>query len=369
LLYQKSFNLYLFAFFLLVVALPTFGTAPHPFSEEALAKGLPEKIGDDWRAITSSNKVIADRIPENPETKVLAEYGLQSVTARQYTNGKDNLRVESFAMKHPLGAYGLWTLRRSSLPEGEKEFFIGRYLVHISAPTSILAETVMPQLHNNLTLNSEIPLLPTYLPEQNKLAASEKYVIGPEAISRIPEISHLKNIIDFTGGTHAAVADYTNGGNKMSVILIEFQSPQFATDGLLKMQQYFNSLSPDEQKKRILRRVGNYAVEAVNVADAKSAEELLSQIKYMARVHWEGKGLSAIPLQFRPPDPVSLREAMQTGQFIVAAFYWIGVLILGALFAGIFTGGAFFYWRRAQRRKQGVSEMFSDAGGMTRLNL
>jgi hypothetical protein len=89
----------------------------------------------------------------------------------------------------------------------------------------------------------------------------------------------------------------------------------------------------------------------------------------MVRVSWEGKDASSIPVRFRPPDPVALREAIQTGQFIIAAFYWIGVLVVGAVATGIFVGGAFFYWRRAQRRKLGLDEAFSDAGGMTRLNL
>jgi hypothetical protein len=176
-------------------------------------------------------------------------------------------------------------------------------------------------------------------------------------------------VIDFTGGTHAAVADYNNGNGKMSILLIEFQSPQFAVDGLTKIQQHFNSLSQDDQKKRILRRVGNYAVEAVNVSDPKSAEEVLKQVKYMVQVHWEGKSMRDVPIPFRPPDPAGIREAIQTGQFIVAAFYWIGVLVAGAIAIGIFAGGAFFYWRRAQRRKQGQDNLFSDAGGMTRLNL
>ena len=115
--------------------------------------------------------------------------------------------------------------------------------------------------------------------------------------------------------------------------------------------------------------MGNYAVEAVNVSDLKAAEEILKQVKYMVRVHWEGKNSSAIPIPFRPPDPAVLREAIQTGQFIVATFYWIGFLLVGAVLTGISFGGVFFYWRRAQWRKQGLDGSFTDAGGMTRLNL
>ncbi len=348
---------------------PSFGAEPHPLSEASLEKGLPDKLGNNWQAITASRKVTIDKIPATAESKLLAEYGLQATSDRQYSNGKDKLTIEAFEMKYASGAYGLWTFHRGTLAATQQEIFNGRFLFRFSSLDQSLTETVAAQMQTDLSSTMEPPLLPTYLPEQSKIANTEKYLVGPEAIARIPAISDLKDIIDFTGGTHATVADYNNGSGKMSIVLIEFQSPQFAVDGLAKIQAHFNSLSQDEQNKRILRRVGNYAVEAVNVSDPKTAEEVLKQVKYMVRVHWEGKNASDIPIPFRPPDPTALREIIQTGQFLVATFYWIGILLVGAVLSGIFIGGTVFYWRRAQRRKLGMEDGFSDAGGMTRLNL
>lgn len=367
---RKLFPLPCFLIFILLLALfPSFGAEPHPLSEESLSKGLPDKLGNDWRANSPSRKVVAEKMPETAEAKLLAEYGLQSVTDRQYSNGKSNFTMEAFEMKYASGAYGLWTLHRGTLAANQKEIFNGRFVFRFSSSDPIIAESVAIQMQTNLTSTSEPPLLPTYLPDQSKIPDSEKYLVGPEAVARITQISDLKDAIDFTGGTHATVADYNNGSGKMSIVLIEFQSPQFAVDGLAKIQAHFNSLSQDEQKKRILRRVGNYAVEAVNVSNPEAAEEVLKQVKYMVRVHWEGKNASDIPIAFRPPDPTALREVIQTGQFLVATFYWIGILLVGAVLTGISIGGAFFYWRRAQRRKLGSDGGFTDAGGMTRLNL
>lgn len=362
-------HLYFLVGMLLIVSVSIFGADPQLLSEELLSKGLPDKWGNDWRASSPSRRILADKIPESNESKLLMEYGLQSVTDRQYSKGKATLTIEAFEMKYNSGAYGLWTFHQGALAANQKEVFAGRFVIRFSSLDQAAVDSIVSQLQNNPSAESEIPLLPTYLPEQSKIANSEKYITGPEAIARTLSISDLKDVIDFTGGTHAALADYNNGNSKMSILLIEFQSPQFAVDGLAKIQQHFNTLSQEEQKKRILRRVGNYAVEAVNVSDPKTAEEVLKQIKYMVTVHWEGKNVRDIPIPFRPPDPAAIREAIQTGQFIVAAFYWIGILIVGAVTIGIFAGGAFFYWRRAQRRKAGLNETFSDAGGMTRLNL
>jgi hypothetical protein len=367
---RKPFIHNCFLIFALAFAtLPLFGAEPHSFSEESLSKGLPERLGENWRASTASRKEAAGKIMAIADAIILAEYGLQSVTTRQYSNGKAKLTVEAFEMKYLSGAYGLWTFRRGDLAITQREIFNGRFVIRFSGVEQADLESVVSQIQKDFPPPSDSPLLPTYLPEQNKIANSEKYLVGPEAIARIPAISDLKDAVDFTGGTRAAIAEYNNGNGKMNILLVEFQSPQFAVDGLTKMQEHFNSLSQEEQKKRMLRKVGNYAVEAVNVSDPNAAEELLKQIKYMVRVHWEGKNVSDIPMPFRPPDPAAVREAIQTGQFLVAVFYWIGILLFGAVGTGIFVGGAFFYWRRAQRRKMGMEGTFSDAGGMTRLNL
>lgn len=356
-------------FFVLIVSIPSFAAEPNPFSEDSLSKGLPNKLGNDWRATGPSRKLMAENMPETLESKLLAEYGLQSVSGRQYSNGKATVTMEAFEMKYISGAYGLWTFHRGSLGTNQNEILNGRFVLRFSGSEQSVVQAVTTQIKTNLPLTAETPLLPTYLPDQSKIADSEKYLVGPESVAGVSAISDLKDAIDFAGGTHAAVAEYSNGNGKMSIILVEFQSPQFAIDGLAKIQAHFNALNPEEQKKRILRRVGNYAVEAVNVSDAEKAEEVLKQVKYMVSVHWEGKSNAAIPIPFRPTDPSAIREVVQTGQFLVATFYWIGILVVGAVVIGISVGGVFFYWRRAQRRKLGMADGFTDAGGMTRLNL
>ena len=44
-------------------------------------------------------------------------------------------------------------------------------------------------------------------------------------------------------------------------------------------------------------------------------------------------------------------------------------MIVGAFVLGVLTGGTFFYWRRYRRRKLGLDDAFSDAGGTVQLDL
>src|SRR5207253_4588372 len=141
------------------------------------------------------------------------------------------------------------------------------------------------------------------------------------------------------------------------------------SDGYAQLKKHHDALSGEEQKRRLIKRTGNYVIEAVNVSDLAAAQAIANQVKYTARVYWAGDKMTAIPLDFRPPDPTVLEEARRTAQLLTSTFYGIGLMIVGAFVLGVLTGGAFFYWRRYQRRKLGLDDAFSDAGGTVQLDL
>jgi hypothetical protein len=343
---------------------------------------FPPLLAGSWRVTGSEQRISPDKLPTGQETSLYLEYGLQSLISRVYTNGNARLTVTALEMKYPSGAYGLWTFNRPSNQPTRREFYSGRYFLRVEGNeegrrgidgfvASFQQHLASGRIPDAVPLpGDKLPNLPNYLPEQGRVAESEKYLVGPIALSLMPEFSDLKDLVDFTGGTHAAVAAFHGGSNsQMKVILIEYQTPQFASAGHEHISTYLNALSQEARQQRILRRIGNYVVEAVNVSDPAAAQTLIDKVKYMARVYWEGDRLKDVPLEFRPPDSAALNEAIQTGRFLVAVFYWIGIFAAGAIVTGLLTGGVFFYWRRTQRRRLGLEDGFSDAGGMVRLNL
>jgi hypothetical protein len=341
------------------------------------AEVLPDRLGENWRAAGEPRRLSSERFAVVDDSDVYLEYGLQAVITRSYTNGKDRIRVEAFEVRYPSGAHGLFTFNRGSLPPGRQEFHLGRYVVSLSREQEAAsgeAAQFDPQLIEALSQQlSEGPVelspLPAHLPERNKIAESEKYLVGPAALARLAPFSDLKGVISFTGGAEAATAEYDNGGGRMSLIIIEYYTPQLASTGFAQLNGFFGALSPQEKERRLIKRVGNYVVEAVNVRDAAAAEAILGEIKYTARVYWQGKKFTSIPLPFRPPDPMVLEEARRTAQFLVTVFYAVGLMLICAAVIGITSGGAIFYWRRYRRRKLGLEDAFSDAGGTIRLNL
>ncbi|MCI0336141.1 MAG: hypothetical protein L0226_01065 [Acidobacteria bacterium] len=333
---------------------------------------LPDSLGEKWRATGPPRALNSAEWIILPDADVYGEYGLQRLISRIYSDGTTKASIEIFEMSYASGAFGLFTFNRNSLSSNRQEFHAGRYLVSIAGERNdkpidpILIESLKKQFASEL---GQLPFLPSHLPEQHKIAGSEKYLIGSASLARVKGFSDLKDVINFEGGVEAITADYQNGIGRMSLIIVEYHTPQTATEGLLRASRYFESLSPSEKERRIFKRVGNYVVQAINVNDHREAAGIVNQIKYNPKVYWEGQKLSDIPIAFRPPDPAAVEEATKTMKILIRSFYWIGAMLSVSILLGMVAGGFYFYWRRYRRRKLGLEDIFSDAGGSVRLNL
>jgi uncharacterized protein DUF6599 len=339
---------------------------------DATSDLLPDSPVGGWRALSRLRILTTEEWSVLPDASIYSEYGLQRLHSRVYTKGKDRATVEIFEMRYPSGAYGLYTFNRGSLSSNRHEFYFGNFLASIdsSLNDNEFDSAFVELLKKNPNQSGgRLPLLPSHLPGQNKIADSEKYLVGPAALAQLKAFSGLKDVIKFDGGVEAVAADYKNGDGTMSFMIIEYHTPQTAADGLKGVSKYIETLNRPDKDSRIIKRVGNYLVHAVNVKNSTDAGNLISQIKYEYKVYWEGRKISDVPLEFRPPDPVAIDEANRTLMIMVRSFYWVGALLSGSILIGLLAGGTFFYYRRYRRRKLGLDELFSDAGGTVRLNL
>ena len=283
--------------------------------------------------------------------------------------------MEAFEFAYPTGSYGYLRFRKETLGANQRAFTAGRYLVTLRQEKRTgqawdETEKAFAAVYASARIDRISPIM-AHLPPESKVAGSDKYIIGPVALSRIDGMSRLSGVIDFSGGVEIAVADYGIGesGGRMKLAIIEYHTPQSATAGFQAVLDQHNALSDAEKAKRIVKRVGNYVVVATGVTDTGRGNALVDQVKYTVKVYWEGGKFTSIPLEFRPTDPAALEEAAETAVVLLRTFYGIGLLMLSAIILGVFTGWTIFYWRRYKRRKLGIENIFSDAGGTIRLNL
>lgn len=160
------------------------------------------------------------------------------------------------------------------------------------------------------------------------------------------------DLIDFKSGNEAVTADYEAG----KLLIVEFASPQlsFETDNQIKER-----LNQAPIANLYYRRIGNYNVFLFDGKDEVSADTLLKQIKYQKTVRWLGED----PFYYNRAE----RNFVETASnLFVGTFLAIGALLATMVTLGVIAG--FVYFNYSKKRRDSLVA-FSDAGGMTRLNL
>jgi hypothetical protein len=196
------------------------------------------------------------------------------------------------------------------------------------------------------------------LPADGRVAGSERYVASFDGLRRLrPDLSDDVYRLG-AGGADAVLADYTqSGGALVRLLVVQYQTPQLAADAERSLQAYYAALPADVKAHRVFRREGNYLVEATGVTDVDAATAVSKAVKYDVSIK-----------MLEGPDPVSVRsltdEAQKAAAVFLNSFAIVGLCFLMAVGLGLVVGSVIF-----QRRRRASAEVFSDAGGMTHLDL
>jgi hypothetical protein len=196
----------------------------------------------------------------------------------------------------------------------------------------------------------DIPIIVKHLPDWENIRnwtyardiASLKTALGDRS---------ALDLIDFTGGTEAVTAPYNDG----KLLIIEYSTPQASIEA---DEQITSRRAGLNEPNSVYRRIGNYNVFVFDISDPAAANALLDQVKYEKTVQWLGKN----PFDISPERAFVLTTSDIFLSTVLAILIGIGIALIG----GAVTGYAFFTFR--DRRRAGMTA-FTDAGGMTRLNL
>jgi hypothetical protein len=310
----------------------------------------------------------------------LAEYHVRQAASRDY--GK--LRVEVFETPNQFTAFGLFAYNAGlggARPQavalgaggvrldGALIFWKDNCVVRISAAGAQPARAVTSAhtmlgraVADSIVLHNPAlrPRLLESLPA-NMVARSERYFLGPQSLGAY--VDHGREMFAFAGGAEAVLAEYRQAGRAkgaaappVKLVIVEYHTPQFATEAMAAATSYVESLTEPEREKIILKREGNFIVEAVGVENHELAQSLVASVKYPYVVKW----MAPLP---RMPKEDPLR-AQKAAQLLISTFSLLGLLLLAVLAGGSIFGSIVFFRRRKQQR-----QTFSDAGGMLRLDL
>ena len=339
---------------------------------------LPDSLAG-LRATTELKQVAKDNLPElvGDKAPFYREYLVTSAVSREY----GRTRIDVFETQNQLAAFGLFTfssgadqknpivedIGSGSLQlEGELVFFKGRFVVRISGgrrDNEALARALATEIAPANSAIKRTALLDS-LPQASMTPGSRRYFLGAESLNTY--VPHAREFFDFAGDTEAVAAEYaqpdqgpaassTKSSGAMKLAIVEYHTPQFATDAMTRASEYLSSLPEAEQQQIVIKRVGNYIVEAASVRDRSFAESLVNSVQYPYTVKWLRNPLWPTNDPFR---------AQKAAEMLVSTFGLLGLILMTVLGVGTVFGTTIFLKRR--KRQQ---EVFSDAGGMLRLDI
>jgi hypothetical protein len=202
-----------------------------------------------------------------------------------------------------------------------------------------------------------IPVLVMHLPDWEKKVGEEyAYATSLPALQKAAGNQPALDAFDFDSGTEAVTAKYDAG----RLVIVEFPTPQHSVDADTRVNERIAQLKAAGQPApSVYKRIGNYSVFVFDAPDADAAEKLATQVKYEKDVRWLGRNPHA--------EEIATRAYTSTmGGVILTTLITTGLAILLCLGVGGAIGGIVFLHRRSQ---QAAQEVYTDAGGMVRLNI
>lgn len=206
-------------------------------------------------------------------------------------------------------------------------------------------------------VRGDVPVLVLHLPDwERKIKDEVGFAVTLPALQHFAGKSPALDVVSFDAGAEAVTARYDGA----RLVIVEFTTPQHSVDNDARINERIAQLrASNHPVPSLYRRVGNYSVFVFDAPSEAAAEELASGVKYEKDVRWLGVSPHA--------EEIAARHYTQTmGGAIVAALLITGISISLCLAVGALLGGAVFLYRRAKLTEHKV---FSDAGGMMRLNL
>jgi hypothetical protein len=194
------------------------------------------------------------------------------------------------------------------------------------------------------------PVLLKHLPDYESVRASAEFTTEKNRLKAAIGDPILDQI-DFSPGTEAVTAVYPEG----RLVIVEYTNPQSSVEVDSRVQLHLATT----QSPIIYRRIGNYNAFVFGAVNPDEANALLDKVKYQKTVQWLGE------------DPYILKKLerymVSTSRDIMISTVVVILLGLGvSLLTGIAVGFIFF---RVRDQKRAQRAAFSDAGGLTRLNL
>jgi hypothetical protein len=258
--------------------------------------------------------------------KLWPEYGLQESEKASYTSDTEPFTATAYRVQDSTAALAAfqWQRPKDAKPsnlgklaaETSKGLTIahGNYLLVFEGTKPLISDLerlyqVLPKLDQG-----PLPALSDYLPSQDLVPNSERYVTGPVGLQAFyPGVE--PGMAAFHLGSEVQIGTFQSGGAETKLAIFSYPTPILARERLEAMEKLPSALA---------KRSGPLVALILSAPNADAAERILSQVKYQATISWS----QSVPTR---KDNI--------GDLVINAFILIGVLLGFSIVAGLAYGG------------------------------
>jgi len=300
---------------------------------------LPGLRATIWPDTIGAYHRVASKSVGLQERAIWDEYGLKESESARYENGNESFTVTGYRLQDTTGAMAAFQWQRpagstlSKLAPMAAEtadsvlVVYGNYLLSFAGRKPEPAElTALFDGLRNVD-DTVLPPLRTYLPTENLVANSERYITGPSALQKFdPAIP--PSVAAFHFGAEAQTGVFHSPKGDITMAIFNYPTHQIA----MQKEGDFAKLP-----SAVVKRSGPLVAVVLAPPDADAAERLLGQIRYQASV---------------TRDEYVPTRRDNIGNLVINAFTLIGILLGFAVISGFALGG----FRALRRRSRGGEE-------------
>jgi len=263
------------------------------------------------------------------------EYGLRQTEQAQYELEARKFTATAYRMQDSTGAFAAfeWQRPAEAKPSALGKLAVetadtvvvahGNYLLVFNGYRPAVAEVSgliqsLPKLEQ-----SPLPVLSTYLPHNQLIRNSERYITGPVGLEKFaPAVQ--PSVAGFHTGSEVQLGVFRTPGGDLKLAIFSYPTPHIARERAVEFQRISGAL---------VKRLGPLVAVVLSPPDANDAERLLAQVRYEPSITWNE----------RTPT-----RRDNIGDLIVNAFELIGILLIFCTVAGLSFGGLRVLMRRGR---------------------
>jgi len=261
------------------------------------------------------------------------EYGFQQAEQAEYESGARKFTASAYRLQDSTGALATFEWQRPADAKPSKVAKLavdtpvslmlahGNYLLIFRGYKPDVGE--IDALYQTLPSldQSQLPALSGYLPPDQLVANSERYVTGPVGLQKFGS-GILPSTAAFHMGAEAQLARFRAPGGELGLAIFSYPTPQIARERLVDFQRISGAMA---------KRAGPLVAVILSPASPDDAERLLAKVRYEPAITWNERVPTA-------------RDNI--GNLVINAFQLIGILLAFFVVAGLSYGGIRAFLRR-----------------------